>query len=76
MKQIQLTWEIEKVHITEGPFFMGCVTNYPGAIVIKKDLGNVPRKENLAHGGLFGPWGHPTPAVYDPECYFWNKEQS
>ena len=63
MKQIELVWEIEKLHISDGPFFMGCVANYPQVIVAKTGLGNVPRKENLATGGLVNPWGHPTPAV-------------
>jgi peptide/nickel transport system substrate-binding protein len=73
MKQIELVWEIEKIHMSDGPFFMGCVANYPMVIVVKKELGNIPRRENLALGGLTGPWGHPTPAVYDPECYFWQN---
>jgi peptide/nickel transport system substrate-binding protein len=76
MKQIQQTWEIEKIHISDGPFFMGCVTNYPIVIVSKTALGNVPKKENLATGGLCNAWGHPTPAVYDPESFYWEKEQS
>jgi peptide/nickel transport system substrate-binding protein len=73
MKQIELVWEIEKLHISDGPFFMGCVANYPQVIVAKTDLRNVPRKENLALGGLVNPWGHPTPAVYDPECFYWEN---
>ena len=71
MKRIELVHEIEKIHQNEGPFFMGCVANYPQVVVIKNSLRNVPRKENLALGGLVNPWGHPTPAVYDPETYFW-----
>ncbi|QDP98430.1 ABC transporter substrate-binding protein [Microlunatus elymi] len=73
-RQYELVWEIEKIHISDGPFFMGCVANYPQVIVAKKDLGNIPRKENLATGGLVNPWGHPTPAVYDPECYYWKTQ--
>jgi peptide/nickel transport system substrate-binding protein len=73
MKRTQLVWEIEKIHMTDGPFFMGCVANYPQVIVVKKGLRNVPRKENLTLGGLVNPWGHPTPAVYDPETYFWDN---
>ncbi|HEU4547033.1 MAG TPA: ABC transporter substrate-binding protein, partial [Microlunatus sp.] len=73
MKQVELVWEIEKLHISDGPFFMGCVANYPQVIVAKTDLRNIPRKENLATGGLVNPWGHPTPAVYDPECFYWEN---
>ncbi|MFC7625580.1 ABC transporter substrate-binding protein [Microlunatus sp. GCM10028923] len=73
MKRHGLVWDIFKLHISDGPFFMGCVTNYPQVMVIKKGLRNVPRNENLALGGWVNPWIHPTPAVYDPECYFWDK---
>jgi peptide/nickel transport system substrate-binding protein len=41
--------------------------------VAKTGLRNIPRKENLALGGLVNPWGHPTPAVYDPECFYWEN---
>ncbi len=75
MKRVQLCWDLEKIHISDGPFFMGCVANYPAVIVAKTDLGNVPRRDNLAQGGLVNPWGHPTPAVYDPETYYWQNPQ-
>jgi peptide/nickel transport system substrate-binding protein len=76
MKRTQLVWEIFKIHISDGPFIMGCVANYPQVMVIKKDLRNVPRKENLALGGFVNPWIHPTPAVYDPECYYWENPEA
>jgi peptide/nickel transport system substrate-binding protein len=75
MKRHELVWDIFKVHTSDGPFFMGCVANFPQVMVIKKDLMNVPRRENLALGGFVNPWIHPTPAVYDPECYFWNNPE-
>src|SRR5690606_30574975 len=75
LKRFELIREIEKIHLTEGPFFMGCVANSPQVIVVKQDLRNVPRRENLAQGGLVNPWGHPTPAVYDPECYYWENPE-
>jgi peptide/nickel transport system substrate-binding protein len=62
-----------KIHVSDGPFMMGSVANYPQVMVIKTDLKNVPRKANLAQGGMVNPWIHPTPAVYDPECYFWDN---
>ena len=67
----QLAWELVKIHIKDGPFFMGTVANTPQLVLVHKDLRNVPRKENLALGGFVNPWQHPTPAVYDPETYFW-----
>ncbi|SDE43180.1 ABC transporter substrate-binding protein [Auraticoccus monumenti] len=73
LKRHQLVWDMIKIHISDGPFFIGSVANYPQVIVVKTDLKNVPRTENLAQGGMVNPWIHPTPAVYDPECYFWDN---
>jgi peptide/nickel transport system substrate-binding protein len=73
MKRHQLVWDMIKIHVSDGPFMMGSVANYPQVMVIKTDLKNVPRKENLAQGGMVNPWIHPTPAVYDPESYFWDN---
>ena len=73
MKRHQQVWDMIKIHVSDGPFMMGSVANYPQVMVIKTDLKNVPRKENLAQGGMVNPWIHPTPAVYDPECYFWDN---
>jgi peptide/nickel transport system substrate-binding protein len=73
MKRVQMVWDMIKVHISDGPFFMGSVANYPQMMIIKTDLRNVPRKDNLAQGGLVNPWIHPTPAVYDPETYYWEN---
>ncbi|MGH3504613.1 MAG: ABC transporter substrate-binding protein, partial [Nocardioidaceae bacterium] len=58
-------------HVDEGPFFMGSVAGTPFPEIAHKDLGNVPGPENLAQGGYAAPSIHPTPAVYDPEIYFW-----
>jgi peptide/nickel transport system substrate-binding protein len=76
MTRHRLVWDMIKIHIEHGPFFMGTVANTPRVILAKKDLRNVPRRENLAQGGFANPWIHPTPAVYDPETYYWeNPEQ-
>jgi peptide/nickel transport system substrate-binding protein len=72
MKRDQMVWDMIKIHVSDGPFFMGCVANYPQVEVAKKDLQNVPRKENLAQGGMVNPWTVPSPAVYDPETWFWS----
>ncbi|MBE1603397.1 hypothetical protein [Actinopolymorpha pittospori] len=47
------------------------MANYPTVLLGRDDLRNVPRRENLALGGWTNPWHHPTPAVYDPETFFW-----
>ncbi len=73
MKRTKLVWEMIKIHVEEGPFFMGSVANYPQVVVVKTALQNVPRKENLAQGGFVNPWTHPVPAVYDPEVFYWDN---
>jgi peptide/nickel transport system substrate-binding protein len=73
MKRVALLWEIQKIHIEDGPFFYGVVANYPRIVLVRDGLRNVPTKENLALGGWVNPWILPSPAVYDPETYFWEK---
>ncbi len=73
LKRQQLVWDMIKVHISDGPFFMGSVANYPQVMIVKKDLRNVPKRENLAQNGAVNPWIHPTPAVYDPETWYWEN---
>ncbi|GAA2759926.1 ABC transporter substrate-binding protein [Actinopolymorpha rutila] len=73
IKRRQIAFQMVKIHIDEGPFFMGTIANTPAVMLTHKDLRNVPRKENLAQGGFVNPWQHPTPAVYDPETYFWQN---
>jgi peptide/nickel transport system substrate-binding protein len=76
MKRIQLEWEIMKIHIQEGPFLMGVVANYPQLVLHHQEMRNVPKREELAQNGWVNTWIHPTPAVYDPEAYYWeNPEQ-
>jgi peptide/nickel transport system substrate-binding protein len=71
LKRIYMVWDMIKIHVQEGPFFSGTVANTPRLVLVKKGLRNVPRREDLALGGFVNPWIHPTPAVYDPEAYYW-----
>ncbi|HEY8789941.1 MAG TPA: ABC transporter substrate-binding protein [Actinopolymorphaceae bacterium] len=73
LKRQKLVFEICKIHVTDGPFFQGTVANAPAVEVHKVGLNNVPTRDNLALGGMTNPYGHPTPAVYDPESFFWDK---
>ncbi|MFD2079061.1 ABC transporter substrate-binding protein [Actinopolymorpha cephalotaxi] len=73
MKRTQMVWEMIKIHIKYGPFFQGSVANTPQVVLARQGLMNIPKKENLAQGGFVNPWIHPTPAVYDPETFFWDK---
>ncbi len=76
LKRTQHFWDIIKVHIEEGPFFIGVVTNYLQPVIVNNDLRNVPTRENLAQGGLVNDWELPCPAVYDPETYYWTDPSS
>ncbi|HEY8458030.1 MAG TPA: ABC transporter substrate-binding protein [Actinopolymorphaceae bacterium] len=73
MERHRLVWEMTRIHIEEGPFVQGTVANAPMVMLAHEELGNVPRKENLAQGGFVAPWIHPVPAVYDPETVFWRN---
>lgn len=76
LKRTQLFWNIVKVHIDQGPFFMGEVANYLQPIVVNNDLRNVPTRDNLAQHGLVNDWELPCPAVYDPEVYYFTNPDS
>lgn len=60
-----------QIHVDEGPYMIGTVGNYPRIIVAKRNLENVPAREQLALGGFVNPWIVPYPAITNPETYFW-----
>jgi len=78
LKRTQLVWQIQKIHISDGPFFTGTVANTPTIILTKQGLHNVPTRADLGskngyQSGFTGPWIIPSPAVYDPETYYWDN---
>lgn len=72
LKRHKLVWDMMKIHVAEGPFVQGSVANFERVFITKNGLKNVPSKDQLALGGFTDPWIHPTPAVYDPETWFWD----
>jgi ABC-type transport system substrate-binding protein len=72
----KLFWDMVKIHVDEGPFFMGAVANFPRVELVKQGLRNVPTREQTALGGLVNDWHHPTPAAYDPEAWYWEDPAS
>ncbi len=62
--------EMIRVHMEEGPFFIGTVANYPAPGIVKNNMKNVPRAEDLPTGGYYNGWAVPTPAPYKPMQYF------
>lgn len=73
MKRHQLVWDMIRIHAQDGPFMIGSVANTPYIVLVRRGLLNVPRREDLTLGGFVGPWIHPTPAVYDPETWYWDN---
>jgi peptide/nickel transport system substrate-binding protein len=73
MRRHQLVWDMIKIHVEDGPFFTGTTANAPSIVLVKEDLKNVPTQEDLALGGFVSPWLHPTPAVYDPESWYFEN---
>jgi len=72
LKRMALVWDMMKLHVSDGPFVQGSIANYKKAFVVKDTLMNVPMDTDLALGGFTDPWIHPTPAVYDPESWFFS----
>ncbi len=72
LKRDKLVADLVKIHVTDGPFFMGSVANYPAIELVKNGLRNIPTRENTALGGFTNDWHYPVPAAYDPETWFWD----
>ncbi|MBI3973088.1 MAG: ABC transporter substrate-binding protein [Chloroflexi bacterium] len=73
MERHHLVWDLIKIHIQDGPFFSGTAANTPRVLAFNKGLRNVPKRDDLALHGFVNPWIHPTPAVYDPETWYWDN---
>lgn len=77
-KRNQLVWQMVKIHTTQGPFFTGTVANTPQIVLYRTGLKNVPTYNDLGpqngyQHGFVSPWIIPSPAVYDPETYYWDN---
>lgn len=73
MKRNSYMWEVFKLHIDQGPMFLGTTANWLRAVIAKNGLKNVAKREDLTLHGWVNPWIHPTPAAYDFEAYFWDN---
>jgi peptide/nickel transport system substrate-binding protein len=69
----KLVWDMIKVHVEYGPFFLGCVANMPRLLLVGNKMRNVPTRDDLATGGFGNPWILPHPAVWNTEV-FWMEE--
>ena len=69
IERMELVWQMNEIHMTDGPYFLGTVANTPRIIIVSKNLTNVPTREQLKLGGFCNPWIIPYPAVTNPETY-------
>jgi len=66
IERMELVWQMNEIHMTDGPYFLGTVANTPRIIIVSKNLTNVPMREQLKLGGFCNPWIIPYPAVTTP----------
>jgi peptide/nickel transport system substrate-binding protein len=70
-KRWQIVYDMMKVHLEEGPFWLGVVADLPRIVVAKNGLKNVPNHEEIPLGGWLGPWVVAQPgAITYPEQYY------
>ncbi len=69
LKRMDYAWQINDIHINQGPFFRGTVANTPRIIIVSKNMENVPTRDQLKLGGFCNPWITPTPAMENPETF-------
>jgi len=69
VKRAQFVWQMWDIHISDGPYFIGTVANYPRIIIKSTKMTNVPTKEQLKLGGFVNPWIIPYPAVTNTETW-------
>jgi peptide/nickel transport system substrate-binding protein len=69
MKRMELVWQMNEIHMTDGPYFLGTVANTPRIIIVSNDLDNVPTRDQLKLGGFCNPWIIPYPAITNPETF-------
>jgi len=70
-ERLALSQEIARIHIEEGPFFIGTVGNPPTIVAALDTVGNFPSQEQLGLGGFTGPWIMSYfGAVYPEQMYY------
>ena len=69
-KRDELVFEMIRIHMNDGPFFIGTVANTPTIQVFKNNVGNVPTKEQLGMGGFTNPWIMVYFGAIYPEQFF------
>jgi peptide/nickel transport system substrate-binding protein len=65
-KAHRLVLDAVRIHIQEGPFFIGTVGGLPSLVIVKANMRNVPES-----GRVLGPWAVAGPATSYPETFFY-----
>ena len=71
LKRAQFVYQMWDIHESDGPFFIGTTANYPQPIIVSRKLDNVPTHDQLKLGGFVNPWILPSPAITNPETYYY-----
>ena len=69
VKRMELVWQMNEIHMNDGPFFLGTVCNTPRIVIVSNKLTNVPTRDQLKLGGFCNPWIIPYPAIVNPETF-------
>jgi len=70
----EYVYEMLRIHIENGPFFIGTVANFPRVGVIRDGFKNVPDRDELPVGGYVGPWNVPFPGYILPAQFYIEQE--
>lgn len=68
-----LVHEILKIHIKEGPFFIGTVANPKRVGIVSQKMSNVPTEEDLAQGGWIDATIMNYISVMHPEQFYFKE---
>jgi peptide/nickel transport system substrate-binding protein len=69
VKRMELVWQMNEIHMNDGPFFLGTVCNTPRIVIVSNKMENVPTRDQLKLGGFCNPWIIPYPAINNPETF-------
>ncbi|NLK08916.1 MAG: ABC transporter substrate-binding protein [Firmicutes bacterium] len=69
-KRDELVHQMIRIHIDEGPFFIGTVAQFPRPLVVSNKMHNVPDGDDLPLGGYTDPWIMSYPAITNPAQYW------
>jgi peptide/nickel transport system substrate-binding protein len=72
-KRLALSQDIIRVHIEEGPFFIGTVGNEVVIVAALDSVGNFPTKDQLGQGGFVGPWIMSYFGAIYPEQFYYKQ---